>query len=193
MRRSFALILLLAGTLFLSACASRSPRPVYTNPDLPQRWEAEGKAAVRTPERGANIYFTWTQDGDDYRIIVRGPLGLGRAELTGNPQSVTLRADNIPEMSAGSLEDLLEAATRRRAPVSRILHWLKAEAATPAARTSRDAEGKPSKIREGDWTITYLEWSKEAPNLPRRLTIEGPEGKATVVIGLWRLDLPDTP
>lgn len=191
MLHTLRLFLLAGGTLLLAACSVFRPAPpVYTNPDLPTRWEAEGKAAVRTTERGANVYFTWTQDGEDYRIIVRGPLGLGRAELNGRPGEVRLQADNLKnEVSARSLEDLLEMTTRRRAPVSHILHWMKAEAATPAARATRDAEGKLTRLKEDDWTIHYLEWSKEAPNLPRRLTIEGPDGKATVVIGLWRLNL----
>lgn len=181
--------LLATAVLWLAGCSVFRPAPpVYTNPELPQRWEAEGKAALRTANRGAHVYFTWQQDGDNYRIIVRGPLGLGRAELNGNPQQVRLQADNLKqEVSANTLEELLEMATQRRAPVSNILHWIKAEAATPEAKVSRDLAGKLTRIREGEWEIRYLEWSTEAPNLPRRLTIEGPDGKATVVIGMWRI------
>jgi len=175
--------------LLLSACAHRPPQPVYTNSSLPAYWEAEGKAAIRTKDRGGNIYFTWTQQNQDYRIIVRGPLGLGRAELNGKPGHVTLTADNINEVSAGSLEELLETATKRRAPVSHALHWLKAEPGSAAAEITRDADGKLTQIKEDGWTITYLEWSEEAPKLPRKLTLTGPDGQATVVIGLWRLNL----
>lgn len=179
------LVLLLA--LLLGACASR-PVAVWTNPSLPAKWEAEGKAAVRTPERGSNIYFTWSQDGPDYRIIVRGPLGLGRAELNGKPGQVSLVADNLKqEVSAGSLEELLEKTTKRRAPVSHALHWLRAEPGSAKAELVRGQDGKLTEIREDGWTIRYLEWSEEAPNLPRKLTLSGPEGSATVIIGLWRL------
>jgi outer membrane lipoprotein LolB len=175
--------------LLLSACAQRPVQPVYTNIALPQYWEAEGKAALRTENRGGNIYFTWTQQGPDYHIIVRGPLGLGRAELTGNPGHVTLVADNIEKVSAGSLEELLEITTKRRAPISHALHWLTAEPGSPGAVVTRDTEGRPLQIIEDGWTIDYLEWSEEAPRLPRKLTIAGPDGRATVVIGLWRLHL----
>jgi outer membrane lipoprotein LolB len=180
--------------LFLSACASRPPQPVYTNPNLPAHWEAEGKAAVRSKDRGGNVYFTWTQRGDDYHIILRGPLGLGRAELTGTPGEVTLTADNIEKVSAGSLEEIVQTVTRRHAPVSNILHWIKAEPATPGAEINRDANGKISQIIEDGWTVNYIEWSAEAPNLPRKLTLAGPDGQATVIIGQWRLNLAaDTP
>lgn len=178
----------LAVPLLLTACASRPP--VYTNPHLPPQWEAEGKAAVRGPERGTNVYFTWTQQGERYRIVVRGPLGLGRAELLGEPGQVRVTADNLPEeVSAGSLEELLEKTTRRQAPVSHALHWMRAEPATPRAALSRDPDGRLRQIREDGWTVDYLEWSPEAPNLPRKLTVQGPDGQATVVIGLWRLNL----
>ncbi len=181
------LCLLLTGSVLLSGCASR-PAPVWTNPALPERWEAEGKAAVRTANRGGNIYFTWTQKGEDYRIIVRGPLGLGRAELNGRPGTVRLQADNLAsEVSASSLEELLELTTKRRAPVSHALHWIKAEPGSAKAELEYGPDGKLTRIKEEGWTIDYLEWSEEAPRLPRKLTLEGPEGKATVIIGLWRL------
>lgn len=182
---------LLALPLLLGACASRAPQPVYTNPVLPLHWEAEGKAAVRNAERGTNLYFTWTQHGTDYRLVVRGPLGLGRAELQGRPGAVRLLADGMAsEVSASSPEELFEMLTRRRAPVSSALHWMKAEPAGARARIERDPEGRPLVIREDGWTVRYLEWSEEAPRLPRRLTVEGPDGRATVVIGEWRLHLP---
>lgn len=175
--------------LLLSACAHQPVQPVYTNIALPEYWEAEGKAALRSEDRGGNIYFTWTQQGPDYHIIVRGPLGLGRAELNGNPEQVTLVADNIEKVSAGSLEELLEITTHHHAPASHALHWLTAAAGSSSAVITRDAEGRPLQIIEDGWTIDYLEWSEEAPRLPRKLTIVGPDGRATVVIGLWRLHL----
>ncbi|MGH8493011.1 MAG: lipoprotein insertase outer membrane protein LolB [Moraxellaceae bacterium] len=179
--------LLFAGSVLLAGCASR-PTTIWTNPALPERWEAEGKAAVRTQTRGGNIYFTWTQRGEDYRIIVRGPLGLGRAELNGRPGEVRLQADNLKqEVSASSLEELLETTTKHRGPVSAALHWIKAEPGSAKAIVERRPDGKLSRIKEEGWTVDYLEWSEEAPNLPRKLTLEGPEGKATVIIGLWRL------
>jgi outer membrane lipoprotein LolB len=190
--RGLLILWALAGSLLLTACASR-PVAVWTNPGLPERWEAEGKAAVRTDKRGGNLYFTWTQLGPDYRIIVRGPLGLGRAELKGSPQQVTLSGDNIQEVSAGSLEDLLEATTHRRAPLSHALHWIRAEPGSPKAEVRRGPDGKLTQIKEDGWTIDYLEWSEEAPNLPRKLTLDGPEGRATVIIGLWRLNLDPLP
>lgn len=176
--------------LVLAACAGRPVQPVYTNPVLPAYWEAEGKAAVRSEKQGTNLYFTWTQNGPGWRLVVRGPLGLGRAELHGEPGQVHLVSDDITqEVSASSPEELLEMTTRRQAPVSHALHWMKAEPATARARILRDEQGRPTQIKEDGWTVDYLEWSEEAPRLPRRLTVQGPEGRATVVIGLWRLHL----
>lgn len=183
--RSF-LFLFLSFSLFLGGCVTR-PIAVWTNPGLPEHWEAEGKAAVRTAQRGGNIYFTWTQSGPDYHIVVHGPLGMGRAELTGAPDQVTLAGDNMQTVSAGSLEDLLEITLHRRAPLSHALHWIRAEPGSPQADVQRGPDGKLTQIKEDGWTIKYLEWSEEAPNLPRKLTLAGPEGQATVIIGLWRL------
>lgn len=190
MRHARLLAALLAAPLFLAGCALRPPQPVYTNPVLPAYWEAEGKAAVRSAKQGTNLYFTWTQNGPGWRLVVRGPLGLGRAELHGQPGEVHLLSDDITqEVSASSPEELLEMTTRHQAPVSHALHWMKAEPATAHARIRRDELGRPLQITEDGWTVDYLEWSEEAPRLPRRLTVQGPDGRATVVIGLWRLNL----
>src|SRR5690606_15940037 len=105
------------------------------------------------------------------------------AELNGHPGEVRLQADNLKEeVSAGSLEDLLEMTTKRRAPVSYALHWIRAEPGSARAEVERGPDGKLSRIKEEGWTIDYLEWSEEAPLLPRKLSLEGPEGRATVII-----------
>lgn len=181
------LLLLLGLALGLAACASR-PAPVWTGTSAPSHWEAEGKAALRSGERGGNVYFTWTQTAAAYHIIVRGPLGLGRAELTGEPGRVRLNADHLKhEVSASSLEELLFLQTGRQAPVSHLRDWLCAQAATAGARLHYGEDGKLRRIEEDGWTIDYLEWSTEAPNLPRKLVLDGPDGHATVIVGLWRL------
>ncbi|HET8730031.1 MAG TPA: lipoprotein insertase outer membrane protein LolB [Moraxellaceae bacterium] len=192
MRHFLHRVAIMAVPLLLGACATHPTGPVYTNPVLPAHWEAEGKAAVRGHDHGTNLYFTWTQTGDTYHIVVRGPMGLGRAELNGAPGIVTLTADGQDQdISATSPEELLERTTHHQAPVSHAMHWMKAEPATAHAQIERDAQGRPRQIREDNWTVDYLEWSEEAPLLPRRLTLEGPDGRATVVIGLWRLHIDE--
>ena len=118
---------------------------------------------------------------------MRGPLGLGHAELTGEPGQVTLSSGDT-EVSADSPEDLLEKVAHRSAPVSYAMHWIKAEPASAAAEITRGPDGRLRQIREDGWTVDYVDWSEEAPALPHKLTISGPEAQATVIIGLWRLN-----
>ncbi len=56
--RTLSLCLIAGLSLLLSACAHQPVRPVYTNSSLPEYWEAEGKAAIRSEKHGGNIYFT---------------------------------------------------------------------------------------------------------------------------------------
>jgi outer membrane lipoprotein LolB len=174
--------------LLLAACASHPPRP-SSSQTMPGYWEAEGRAAVRAGEKGGSLYFTWTQTGDAYHIIVRGPLGLGRAELFGVPGLVTF-SNGQQEVSASSPEELLEKMAHREAPVSHAVHWLKAEPATAAALVTRGPDGKVREIKEDGWTVDYVDWSQEAPDLPHKFTLRGPDAQATVIVGLWRLAPP---
>ena len=94
------------------------------------------------------------------------------------------------EVSASSPEELLEKMAHREAPVSHAVHWLKAEPATAAAEVTRGPDGKVREIREDGWTVDYVDWSREAPDLPHKFTLHGPDAQATVIVGLWRLAPP---
>lgn len=178
-----ACLLLLA--LTLTACGT-SPPSVITSTDRFDHWLAEGKMGLRVADKGGNLNFVWLQEGDVYMLTLSGPLGAGRTELSGGPGGVTLRNGNTGSVSAATPEELLEAVTGYRAPVSHLAHWLKARPATLEANIERDASGRVSRIDEDGWTALFPVWDDIHPALPRKIQITGPDTRLTVVISRWQ-------
>lgn len=185
-------LLLILAMAMLSACASRPLAPITLDPATLTHWQAEGKMGLRVADRGGNLSFTWSQEGESYTLALSGPLGAGRTELAGSPDGVILRNGELGELSASSPEVLLEAVTGYSAPVSYLAHWLKAKAATTGARIERDTEGRPLQIAEDGWIASFPLWDEMHPGLPRKILITGPDTRLTVVILRWQTGTPDT-
>lgn len=179
------LVVLLLLALSLTAC-STAPPAIITSTDHFDHWLAEGKMGLRVADKGGNLNFVWLQEGAIYTLTLSGPLGAGRTELSGGPGGVTLRNGDTGNVTAASPEELLEAVTGYRAPVSHLAHWLKARPATLEAHIERDASGRVSRIDEDGWTALFPVWDEIHPALPRKIQITGPDTRLTVVISRWQ-------
>lgn len=182
MLRALLLLLTLSG---LAGCAIQPPAPVIADTARMTHWQAEGKMGVRVADRGGNLYFTWSQNGELYTLALSGPLGAGRTELNGSPGGVILRNGDLGEISASSPEVLLEAVTGYSAPVSYLAHWLKAEPATREAQVERGTDGRTLRIAEDGWIASFPVWDEAYPGLPRKILVTGPDTRLTVVISRW--------
>lgn len=175
----FALLIL------LTACSSR-PVTYYHEKNPPTFFEAQGKAALRSPTKGVSVYFTWTRAGDDDLFVIRGPLGFGRAELHITPAATTLSSDNLDApLLAETPDELLFRLTGAQAPVRALLASLLAAPPERFSARQYSPEGKLESLQVDEWRLDYKEWSEEAPNLPRKLHIAGPSGEATIIVGQW--------
>ncbi|MDP2226750.1 MAG: lipoprotein insertase outer membrane protein LolB [Moraxellaceae bacterium] len=184
----FRLVPLLLTALLISGCLSRPPAP--TSLQGLTHWQAEGKIGLRSASGGGNFLFVWRQDGERYRLALSGPLGVGRSELDVGPNGVVLHHAELGELTAASPEALLEQTTGHRAPVSLLAHWIKAEAASPAATLLRSDEGVLLHIKEEGWTAEFAEWQPGSSRLPRRILITGPDTRLTVFISGWQTPRP---
>ena len=125
----------LAGLLVLSGCATRPPvSPADSEAnwlahqaalETLTHWRVQGRIAVRTDSEGWSANFDWKQQGEDYRIRVRGPFGQGAVELHGNGRGVWLKRADQPPVFALNPEALLEQETGWQLPVEGLSSWLR--------------------------------------------------------------------
>lgn len=184
--------------LLLAGCAVRAPlpEPAAEAAWLAHRaslqglthWQVQGRVAVRAGEEGWSAHFDWQQQGEDYRIRLRGPFGQGAVELHGNPGGVWLKHSDRPEVFALDPETLLERETGWRLPVSGLSAWL---LGLPVAEVDADyqwdAQGALLEIDQDGWHIDYSRYQQNgALRLPVRMRLERNTLQVRFVIDSWQ-------
>lgn len=165
---------LLLGALLLGGCAT-VPAPPPAARDAVTDFTVEARFALRlTPDnaapQSAGGRLTWEHQQGRNRILIASPLGVGLAEIETTPTLSRLHTADGREHSSPDPDALMEEATGQRLPVNRFPAWLLARP-TPSADTTRDAQGRPQRVTEDAWRITY-EYDQPTPDaLPSRLTL----------------------
>lgn len=147
--------------LFLAGCAATQLTP----PTAPGAKKVQGLFAVITPETNQSGHFNWVQQGQDFTLLLYGPLGLGATSLSQTGQEVVLTASNGKTYRAQSAEALLNDVIGWSMPVSGFVYWLFAapDPAYPFTAT-RDNTGRILTLQQEGWAITYT-WADSGNQL----------------------------
>ncbi len=149
-------------------------------------WEMRGRLAVDTGERAFQARFRWAQADDDLTLTVRGPLGAGSFEISGN-------ADRLTVISRGEQRELSDPEADLSAlfgwwlPVTSLPAWLLglADDAFPA-RVERGASGLPDGFEQRRWRIDYDAFQlADAIAVPREIRMVYQPLSLTVLIEDW--------
>lgn len=188
----------LAGVVVLSGCASRpavSPMDAEASWLARQailekltEWRVQGRIAVRTASEGWSAHFDWKQQGEDYRIRVRGPFGQGGVEMHGNGQGVWLKRADQPPVFALNPEALLEQETGWQLPVAGLSSWLRG-LPVPGGQPdiAWDEQGRLLKIEQNGWQISYSRYLLQSGiQLPEKLRMQHDSLKVKFIIDGWQ-------
>jgi outer membrane lipoprotein LolB len=86
-------------------------------------WEIRGRLAVDTGGRAFQGSFNWQQKADALDLAVRGPLGAGVLQVSGNPSALTVTARGDTRVLADPESDL-SALLGWWLPVGSLHAWL---------------------------------------------------------------------
>jgi len=150
-------------------------------------WDARGRLAIDTGERGYQARFQWHQRGDQLELVVRGALGARSFRIAGDASRLTVESRGETQVLTDperQLSEILEWWL----PVTSIEHWLLGQA-DPDFESGSDlgAAGTLSSLDQRDWEILYTEYQL-AQNLliPRRITLTHPPLELTLAITDWQ-------
>lgn len=191
----FAVMLLVAA--LAAGCTVTAPEPdveggarpiaKWEPPEAPAQWRLRGRAAIRVPEDSGTVSVDWRQDGERYRLDMRGTLGAGAVRLEGEPGEVVLRRSNGERLVADSAQRLLSETTGFDLPVERLVWWLRGQPVPdlPGTVTLDDAQ-RPAQLQQDGWLVTYDRW-REAGNytLPGRLSVKRDGVRVRVAVSEW--------
>lgn len=154
-------------------------------------WQIKGRIAVRSEDDGGSASFDWQQQGDQYRIRLRGPFGQGAVVMNGDADGVWLhRADHSPVFALNP-ERLLEQQTGWRVPVSGLRYWLRGlPVPDEQHRYQLDNKGYLLDIKQRDWQIDFSNYNAyNALNnrvLPTRLKLHHQPLRVKIIIDAWQ-------
>lgn len=128
-------------------------------PDDIERFTIEGKVAWVHPEGRGNGHLTWQQDGEDFDLLLTGPLGQGSIRLDGSPERVSLATPD-GQRHAAQADMLLAEVLGFTIPLEQARWWLlgvpaPAGEAGPVRVRGHDVHGRPADVEQDGWRIQW--------------------------------------
>lgn len=187
-------------TLWLSGCATMTPSKLPAeDKNIPwdtrvktltalKQWDIQGVLGVRTAQDAWSASLNWQQSGENYRIMLFGPLGTHSYELTGTPASVTLVTAEGKRFEAASPEKLLAEQLGWQLPVSNLNFWVRGLPVPNAAmKMELDAFHRLSILRQQGWTVRFLQYtSHNGVDVPSKIFLDSEGLNVKIVIKHWR-------
>lgn len=200
--RSFFRFSVVALPLLLAACV---PAPaVRTKGDAAQlaaqqsreqslahadHWVMQGRLGVSDGKNGGSGSFNWTQKGDHYDFVLRGPAISGADfRLSGGPDGAQLEGLKSGPISGPDAEALMRKALGWEVPLRDLRAWvLGLRADSGAAEVSFGDNKLPSLLVQDGWSVEYREWdTTRQPALPTKVYASKPPYKVKLSIESWQ-------
>jgi outer membrane lipoprotein LolB len=202
MRRVLRLIAV-AAALLLAACAPRQAVRLKGDAALLGRqqtreqalagldhWTLQGRLGVSDGKHGGSGSLTWTQDGDHYEFVLRGPaLSGANFRLSGGPDGATLEGLRDGPLHGPDAEALMQRALGWTVPLRDLRAWvLGARADGGPAELRFGGNGLPSLLRQDGWAVDYRAWDTgRQPPLPTTVFAARPPYKVRLSVESWSL------
>jgi outer membrane lipoprotein LolB len=198
MKRSFRLIaaalpLLLAAcvpavrmkgdTGLLNAQQGREQALAHTD-----HWVLEGRLGVSDGKQSGTGSFSWTQDGEHYIFVMRGPtLSGANFRLSGGPDGALLEGLKGGSLQGPDAEALMRKALGWDVPLRDLRAWvLGLRADSGPAELSFGTDRLPAQLQQDGWTVEYPEWDEgRQPPLPKKVFAANPPYKVRLSIDSW--------
>jgi outer membrane lipoprotein LolB len=173
-------ISLFIAIIFLTAC-SLQPQTVPTADSWQQHqqqiaqlqdWALSGKLGFRAPDQGGSAAVNWTQEKENYQLILSGPFGLGSAKIYGDSQTVEMRyKESIYRQSP---QQLAMQLTGIPLPVNALSWWargLPSPTQSAATDLATGAGGLAIGFEQSGWQLSFSRYRQtDAGLLPGKIT-----------------------
>jgi outer membrane lipoprotein LolB len=189
LKRRFFLLVAGAG---LAACAS-APKlsGALAEREALHDFAIEARFALKIERFGEAVQngsgrLSWAHQNGEDRVFLANPLGSGLAEIEIGQTISRLRSANGVLHENADADLLMQQVTGYPLPVSRLAGWLLGRPGA-AGELTRDAFGRPLRLREAGWQIDYLYADETPAALPFRLNINrADEVSLNLRIEEWR-------
>ncbi|MBK8015503.1 MAG: outer membrane lipoprotein LolB [Betaproteobacteria bacterium] len=174
--------------LALNGCAFLFKKPPVEGKPVPERFELEGKIAVRYGDDGYSGTFRWQHAGERDRVELFTPIGTLHARLLREPAGAILETADGKRAEEPDAQTLSLRILGWELPLTELPFWLFTRPApgAGAADVESGPEGRPVRLSQGQWRVTYRSYfASKAPLLPERLDLEKPGLKVKLIASHW--------
>ena len=196
MRLTIESVILCVAVLLLTACST--PRvakypvadPAAGRTDLLaiEDWSFKGKMAVKSDQGNANLRVAWTQNNEEFDLILSGLLGQVIARVKGEEGDVAVTTAEHGKMVSEDAESLFSEIWGWQLPVSQIPYWVRGLPAPDLPlQADYDSHGLLEELQQLGWQVRYLRYEGQ---LPVRLELIRSEVKLLLVVKEWTLKEP---
>lgn len=192
------LILGIALTLMLSACATQTPKIAgpAAEKNYQQRhdylvslsgWTIAGRLAASNNKDGGSGSLTWHQQGSNTQMSFRGALGKGAWELDALPGQASLSFADGREHSAPSIAQLITSHMQVKVPVDALSWWVLGLAHPDDwADRQLDEEGRLTHLKQLGWDVSFSNYKFEQQVwVPGKLVARNEEHSVKLAISKW--------
>lgn len=156
-------------------------------------WVLQGKIGVsgevNGKKDGGSGTLTWTQNGESYDFVVRGPVGSKSFKLSVTPDGAVLEGlDGGPQRSPDA-ESLVQNALGWRVPLRNLRAWvLGTRADSGPAELQFGNDGLPATLAQDGWTVSYPAWdASREPAVPSKVFVSNPPYSVRLSIESWNI------
>lgn len=170
--------------LLLAGCAG-TPQVDTVRPERILAFNLDGRISLRQGQQNYSGLVTWEHRGSQDEIMLSTPLGQGVAQLSGDAEQARLTLSDRHKYSAPDVDALSEQAFGARLPLKQMPAWI-AGRSTGTGTLERDEQGRPRRLVESGWTVTYLSFEgPDAHALPTLLHLERDDIELRLKIDSW--------
>jgi outer membrane lipoprotein LolB len=151
-------------------------------------WVLQGRLGVSDGKQGGSGSFSWTQDGDHYEFVMRGPAISGaNFRLSGGPDGAVLEGVKGGSLQGPDAETLMRKALGWDVPLRDLRAWvLGLRADSGPAELSFGTDRLPAQLQQDGWTVEYPEWDEgRQPPLPKKVFAANSPYKVRLSIDSW--------
>jgi len=191
-----------ATLLILAGCVTPSDTEPLTSTTFSERenrlraianWEMRGRIAVDTGADAWQGRFTWWQDGDVLRLLIRGPLNSRPVEISGNGAELTVRTRRETRTLVDPESELSELLGWWL-PITSLPSWLLGlpdERYPAAALVLEDAAVRT--LHQRAWQLEYGAYEQQsAASIPGSIRLSNTPLELVVTVDNWGPQ-PDSP
>lgn len=193
-------LIVVAGLLLLSACATTPKPPIAQSPvsqaahqqhlaKLAQikSFALKGRLGVVTQKQGFSGGIDWQHAADTDNVDVYSPVGGKLANISKNATEVTLTKQDGRSLTAQDAESLIETALGFKLPLSGLSDWaLGKPTANNINNSTWDENGRLLTLKQDGWDISYENYAdNEGIFLPNKIVLKSEKVNLKLLVEKW--------